>query len=214
MKRRTFVLSGAGAAIAGCAGPSLAPNALVNAAARPAARHAPAGSDTQLIGSLLLVPYDFVPRHFEKAAGQILPIKSNLTLYVLLGNRFGGDGKNDFGLPDMRKHQPIEGLTYLIATSGIFPNRKALDPDVGVDPLIGQLSLVAYVPKYTPPPGWAACDGQLLKISDHQALYSLLGTKFGGDSRTTFALPDLRKNELLKGITYVIALRGRFPTVQ
>jgi len=40
--------------------------------------------------------------------------------------------------------------------------------------------------------GWAMCDGQLLPISSNTALFSLLGTTFGGDGRTTFALPDLR----------------------
>jgi len=40
--------------------------------------------------------------------------------------------------------------------------------------------------------GWAFCDGQLLPISQHQALFSILGTTYGGDGRTTFALPDLR----------------------
>jgi microcystin-dependent protein len=42
------------------------------------------------------------------------------------------------------------------------------------------------------PKGWAMCNGQLLPISQNQALFSLLGTTFGGDGRTTFALPDLR----------------------
>lgn len=42
------------------------------------------------------------------------------------------------------------------------------------------------------PRGWALCEGQLLPISQNQALFSLLGTIYGGDGRTTFALPDLR----------------------
>lgn len=42
------------------------------------------------------------------------------------------------------------------------------------------------------PQGWAYCDGSLLAINSNQALFSLLGTQFGGDGRTTFALPDLR----------------------
>ncbi len=42
------------------------------------------------------------------------------------------------------------------------------------------------------PRGWALCDGQLLPIASNQALFSLLGTTYGGDGRTTFALPDLR----------------------
>ncbi|OUR94320.1 hypothetical protein A9Q87_01345 [Flavobacteriales bacterium 34_180_T64] len=42
------------------------------------------------------------------------------------------------------------------------------------------------------PQGWAKCDGQLLNISSNTALFSLLGTQYGGDGRVTFALPDLR----------------------
>ena len=42
------------------------------------------------------------------------------------------------------------------------------------------------------PRGWAFCDGQILPINQNQALFSLLGTTYGGDGRTTFGLPDLR----------------------
>lgn len=44
------------------------------------------------------------------------------------------------------------------------------------------------------PKGWALCNGQLLPINQNQALFSLLGTTFGGDGRVNFALPDLRAN--------------------
>lgn len=43
-----------------------------------------------------------------------------------------------------------------------------------------------------PPRGWAFCDGQILPIAPNEALFSLLGTTYGGDGRTTFGLPDLR----------------------
>jgi microcystin-dependent protein len=43
-----------------------------------------------------------------------------------------------------------------------------------------------------PPSGWAECNGQLLPINQNQALFSLLGTMYGGNGQTTFALPDLR----------------------
>jgi len=57
------------------------------------------------------------------------------------------------------------------------------------DPFIGQISMFAgnFAPR-----GWAFCDGQLLPISQNTALFSLLGTTYGGDGRTTFGLPDLR----------------------
>lgn len=54
---------------------------------------------------------------------------------------------------------------------------------------MGQLMLF---PFNWAPRGWAKCDGQLMAISANSALFSLLGTTYGGDGRTTFALPDLR----------------------
>lgn len=57
------------------------------------------------------------------------------------------------------------------------------------EPFLGQLSLVGF---NFCPRGWAEADGQLLPISQYNALFALFGTIYGGDGRTTFALPDLR----------------------
>lgn len=57
------------------------------------------------------------------------------------------------------------------------------------DPFIGEIKPVPY---NFAPRGWAFCEGQLLPISQNTALFSLLGTIYGGDGRTTFGLPDLR----------------------
>lgn len=58
-----------------------------------------------------------------------------------------------------------------------------------MDTFLGQIMLVGFdfVPR-----GWAMCNGQLLSISQNTALFSLLGTQYGGDGQSTFALPDLR----------------------
>lgn len=58
-----------------------------------------------------------------------------------------------------------------------------------MEPFIGQIMAVGF---NFPPRGWAFCDGQLLPISDNTALFSLLGTTFGGDGRSSFGLPELR----------------------
>ena len=57
------------------------------------------------------------------------------------------------------------------------------------EPFLGQIIMFGgnFAPR-----GWAFCDGQLLQISQNSALFSLLGTMYGGDGRTTFGLPDLR----------------------
>jgi microcystin-dependent protein len=57
------------------------------------------------------------------------------------------------------------------------------------DPFLGEIRLVGFS---FAPQGWAFCDGQLLSISQNTALFSLLGTYYGGDGVNTFALPDLR----------------------
>ena len=57
------------------------------------------------------------------------------------------------------------------------------------EPFIGEIRAFGF--QFTPR-GWASCDGQLLAISSNDALFSLLGTTYGGDGRTTFGLPDLR----------------------
>lgn len=57
------------------------------------------------------------------------------------------------------------------------------------EPFLGEIQFFAF---QFPPRGWAQCNGQLLPISQNQALFSLLGTMYGGNGQTTFALPDLR----------------------
>src|SRR5690242_18351749 len=59
------------------------------------------------------------------------------------------------------------------------------------EPFIGEIRAFGF---NFPPRGWAICAGQLLPIAQNTALFSILGTSFGGDGRTTFALPDLRGN--------------------
>ncbi|MCB2154814.1 tail fiber protein [bacterium] len=57
------------------------------------------------------------------------------------------------------------------------------------EPFLAEIKLVGF---NFPPRGWATCDGQILPINQNQSLYSLLGTTYGGDGRTSFGLPDLR----------------------
>lgn len=58
-----------------------------------------------------------------------------------------------------------------------------------MEPFIGQIQAFGF---NFAPRGWALCNGQLLPIAQYSALFSLLGTTYGGDGRTTFGLPDLR----------------------
>lgn len=57
------------------------------------------------------------------------------------------------------------------------------------EPFLAEIRIMSFS---FPPKGWALCNGQLLPINQNQALFSLLGTTYGGDGRTTFALPNLQ----------------------
>ncbi len=88
-----------------------------------------------------------------------------------------------FQQPALDNMQPSLALNYICALQGIYPSRNWSEAT------LGQVSLFAgnFAPR-----GWALCNGQLLPIAQNAALFSLLGTIYGGDGRTTFALPDLR----------------------
>ena len=61
-------------------------------------------------------------------------------------------------------------------------------------PMIGEIKTVGFA---TVPSGWAKCDGQLLNITEHETLFNLLGTTYGGDGSTTFALPNLQGKTMI-----------------
>jgi microcystin-dependent protein len=79
------------------------------------------------------------------------------------------------------------------------------------DPFLGEIKVCSF---NFPPKGWALCNGQLLPINQNQALFSLLGTTYGGDGRTTFALPDLRgRTPLHTGSGFTLGERAGEQTV-
>jgi microcystin-dependent protein len=74
------------------------------------------------------------------------------------------------------------------------------------EPFLSEVRIMSFV---YPPKGWALCNGQLLPINQNQALFSLLGTTFGGDGRVNFALPDLRgRTPIHVGSGHTLGERG------
>lgn len=96
-----------------------------------------------------------------------------------------------------------------IFTLAIFLTLSYAQPALAQDSMLGEISIFS---GNFAPQGYAFCEGQVLPISQNQALFSILGNKYGGDGKTTFALPDLRKaEESLKGARYIIVINGFFP---
>jgi microcystin-dependent protein len=74
------------------------------------------------------------------------------------------------------------------------------------EPFLSEIRIMSFV---FAPKGWAQCNGQLLPINQNQALFSLLGTTFGGDGRVNFALPDLRgRTPIHVGSGHTLGERG------
>ena len=80
-------------------------------------------------------------------------------------------------------------LVLALMTAAVAAMVPAASAQVGGQPYIGEILLAAF---NFAPQGWALCNGQLMAIQQNTALFSLLGTSFGGDGVHTFALPDLR----------------------
>ncbi len=74
-----------------------------------------------------------------------------------------------------------------------------------MNPYLGEIILVTY--RYAPA-GWSTCAGQVMQIRTHTALYSLIGTTYGGDGISTFQLPTITAP---LGMKYIIAIQGVFP---
>jgi microcystin-dependent protein len=74
------------------------------------------------------------------------------------------------------------------------------------EPFLSEIRIMSFG---FPPKGWALCDGQLLPINQNQALFSLLGTMYGGDGRVNFGLPDLRARvPIHEGSGHTLGERG------
>lgn len=95
-------------------------------------------------------------------------------------------------LPILRKN-PVRRLTGIFVTA-VLIGATAAPAYSGLEPYLGDV--VCYAFNFCPR-GWARCDGQLLPINQNQALFALLGTQFGGNGQTTFALPDLRGRSIM-----------------
>ncbi|MEO5563091.1 MAG: tail fiber protein [Chitinophagaceae bacterium] len=95
--------------------------------------------------------------------------------------------KNDVtGQVGFRKAHKGIGLNYIIAIEGVFPSSN---PPVTNETYLGEIKLMA---GNIVPAGWAVCHGQLLAVNSNNALFVLIGTTYGGNGVTTFALPDMR----------------------
>jgi microcystin-dependent protein len=161
-----------------------------------------ASGGTPTIGELALLPYQqqqLVPNGWMPCTHQQLSVADNETLFEVIGATFGGDGATTFALPDLTAWPPPpsplagEGSSlYCISLNGNFEAPAAI---------VGTVQLFPFEMQFG---DWIACKGQLESIASLPALYSVIGNMFGGDGRTTFAVPDLRQQAVPAGTEYRI----------
>jgi microcystin-dependent protein len=150
---------------------------------------------------------NMVPAGWAPCAGAMLAISQNVALFEAIGTAFGGNGTTTFQLPSLEGAAPVGigpgmalgqkvsgtidglGLNYIINTGGpLAPGNGNGEPPAS-GAYAGQVT--AYAGAQIPQ-GWAACDGSVLAISDYPTLFQAIGDIWGGDGKTSFAVPDLR----------------------
>lgn len=101
-------------------------------------------------------------------------------------------------------YQQSLGINYLVTVRGIDPSQTG-DGTLPGTPMLGEI--IAFAGDYAPD-GYAQANGQMLSISQNQALFSLFGTRFGGNGFSSFALPDLRDRSVIgAGTDFELGLR-------
>ncbi|MES2777920.1 MAG: tail fiber protein [Bacteroidota bacterium] len=122
-------------------------------------------------------------------------VNGTTTSTNLVLNGTGNGDANDFliksnasGLVGARKGHGASAVNFIIALDGDFPRFQGAHPNYD-STITGEIKMFA---GSFAPAGWAFCHGQLLPIVNNQALFSILGTTYGGNGVNNFALPDLR----------------------
>jgi len=129
-------------------------------------------------------------------AGNVLAVSStDIPSFSAISSGSNVDGIASAGGSQAHENrQPYLTLNYCIAIQGIYPSQSK-DSDSppavnrGSDPFVGEIMIM---PINFTPRGYASCSGQLIEISQNTALFSLLGTNYGGNGQSTFGIPDLR----------------------
>ena len=159
------------------------------------------------LGEIRLFAGSYAPEGWAFCNGALLNIQGNGDLYKQLGTRYGGDGRTNFGLPDLRGRAPMHRADgAALGTKGKFgvssanksPHaRLALNFILAVktsyildsaEPFVGEIRPFGF---NFAPQGWSRCDGTLLPIASNTTLFYLLDKTYGGDGTSTFGLPDL-----------------------
>jgi microcystin-dependent protein len=162
---------------------------------------------SEIVGMIKLYTETFDPAQFRPCNGQSLAAAEFPSLYAVIGNTFGGDSAN-FNLPNLNASLPFPGgktPVYIMCVHGTFPGAGTGQKDY-----LGVVKLYGGTPALTT---FKHCNGQSLPVDNWQALYSIIGTTYGG-STTNFNLPNLNTPTpfpTAPAVKYVICVSGVYP---
>jgi Microcystin-dependent protein len=159
------------------------------------------------IGEVCLLPDSMVQRisaMWKLCDGSMLSVAEYSSLYSLIGVNYGGNGSTNFNIPNLSTKSPISGLHYYIAVDGVFPTESGIENET----LLGSIELYAFS---FAPGGTYYCNGQKIPTNYNDALYSLIGTKFGGDG-SNFGVPNLIFNTPSFKMKYYMRSMGLYPS--
>lgn len=181
------------------------------------------------LGMIRTFAFNYAPASDTlKSQGQVLSISSNQSLFALLAARYGGDGYENFALPDLAGNIEVgsesisnpgqmSGETQATLTQDQLPPLlggagQSVDneqPSIGVNYLIrvtndpssggfaGEVDAFAGAVSSSGVGQFLVAAGQDLLIADYRQLFAVIGTTYGGNGQTTFALPDLRGRSII-----------------
>lgn len=164
------------------------------------------------IGQLIPLPTQFVPTNTLLCNGQLVSIADYTVLFEAIGTTFGGDGISTFGIPNVPPLKPLNGppINWFMPYNGIWGGTNAVQFLAQVSPLVLAPSSDTQLAQDTVP-----CNGSVTSINtgDSQAIFSLLGTQFGGNGVTTFAYPNIAPMPGVSGqsFPYYMAVDGYYP---
>lgn len=155
-------------------------------------------------GAIMLWPSPIPPDGWAVCDGSTLQIDKNEELYAAIGTTFGGDkALGAFNVPDISPFKAGDGdeaiITYIIA-------RIRTDSEPGLCDVVHSAAPL----KFDGADMWKLCNGMELQVYEHSAVFSLLGTTYGGNGRTYFNLPTLP--DLVSGVRALICTDGEFPS--
>lgn len=148
--------------------------------------------------------------------GSLLSISEYPDLYALIGTTYGGDGTTTFALPDLAGKVAIHtGDGFSVGSSGTAAfGLSGLPETTTLIALVSSEITDAYIGEIRPfafgftPTGWHQCDGSTLNTYSYNMLYTLIGTTYGGNGTTTFAVPNFNvtatESSSTDGIGYVL----------